>query len=99
MSSLLWRVTLLAIGIIWGSAQFAGDWLYTRGGNDLDFRKLVLATKVFPFSHDYRIALAEFALRDREWQSRQAVIRVLKAVQKDDPHSRFLTYWIKSAQQ
>ena len=92
--SVLWRATLLALGIALGIVNFIADQYYTKGTNDVNYRQLVMAAKWFPLDHYYRRGPADLAIHDNIWEQPKQALIVLRAVQYDDPYSRFIGKWI-----
>ena len=97
--SVLWRATLLALGIALGTVNFIADIHYTAGMDRVDYRQLVTAVKWFPLDHYYRRGPAELAIHDNIWEQPKQALIVLRAVQYDDPYSRFIGKWIEIMKQ
>lgn len=94
LSSVLWRVLLLGIGILYGTGNFIADRHYTTGANDLRLGELVTAARMFPFSHEYRLGPARLVIRDNEWYRPEQALPLLRASLRGDPYSKWLEDWI-----
>ena len=81
--------------MLYALASFHADHVYTAGGNgNLDLSQLQQAAHDFPLNHDYRLGPARLIVHDHIWWKPKDALPILEAVQKNDPYSHFLAWWI-----
>lgn len=96
---LCWRVLLLVGGIWYAELHFVADRIYSRGANEMVLSDLEKAASLFPLDHYYRLGPAQLIIRDNVWYMPDVSLRVLRQVQKNDPHSAYVNSWIGVLQQ